>query len=401
MTSALAGIRVLEIGEMITAPYAAKMLGDMGADVIKLERPQAGDRARRMGPFPMEEADPERSGLFLYLNTNKWGITLDLATDQGREILDGLLKSVDVLVHNIHPPEMGRIGLTYAAVRKINPSVVMTSISPFGLDGPYRDYVAEDLTTWNAGGAGYTNGSGDGDPDMPPLRPFGSPSSYAGGAHAAIATMGAIMGRDVSGEGEHVEVAVQAVVAAMAGNIMAWPYTGKVQTRLVHNLTQPLEAMEAKGGWIWIQALEEHQWQKFVELMGTPAWATKPEYSNKIERTANWAQLRPLVWEWVSRQDVLDLCLRAQASRVPFAPLSTMKTLLESAHLDERKFFVALDHPVAGHLNYPGALAKFTACPWNALDAAPTLGQHNETVYRDLLKLSSHEIADLHLAGVI
>ena len=401
MTSALAGIRVLEIGEMITAPYAAKMLGDMGAEVIKLEHPGQGDRARRMGPFSSDVVDAERSGLFLYLNTNKLGITLDLASGHGNRILDRLLKTIDVLIHNVHPPEMDRIGLTYARIKSINPSIVMTSISPFGLDGPYRNYLAEDLTTWNAGGAGYTNGAGDGDPDVPPLRPFGSPSSYAGGAHAAVATLGAVIGRDISGEGEHVEVAVQASVASMAGNIMAWPYTGQVQTRLVHNLTQPLEAMEAKGGWIWIQALEEHQWQKFVELMGSPDWATKPEYGNKIQRTANWGELRPLVWEWVSRQDVLDLCLRAQASRVPFAPLSTMRTLLESAHLDERQFFVELDHPVAGRLKYPGALAKFPASPWRADVAAPTLGQHNGRVYAELLKMSPTEIAELGRAGVI
>ena len=135
--------------------------------------------------------------------------------------------------------------------------------------------------------------------------------------------------------------------------------------------------------------------------MGSPDWATKPEYGNKIQRTANWGELRPLVWEWVSRQDVLDLCLRAQASRVPFAPLSTMRTLLESAHLDERQFFVELDHPVAGRLKYAGALAKFPASPWRAHVAAPTLGQHNGRVYAELLKMSPTEIAELSRAGVI
>ena len=401
MTSALAGVRVLEIGEMITAPYAAKMLADMGAEVIKVERPVTGDRARTMGPVPDASANPECSALFLYLNTNKLGITLDIKSVDGFRVLERLLSNTDILIHNVYPPEMDRIGLTYRKVRAINPAIIMTSVSPFGLHGPYRDYRAEDLTTWNAGGAGYTNGAGDGNPDIPPLRPFSSPSSYAGGAHAAIATMGALIGRDTSGEGEHVEVAVQDVVAAMAGNIMAWPYTGKVQTRLAFNLTQPLEAMQARGGWIWIQALEEHQWHKFVELMGSPEWAARPEFAGKALRTANWAQLRPMVWEWVSQQDVLDLCLRAQAMRVPFAPLSTMKTLLESAHLDERQFFVALDHPVAGQLRYPGALAKFPAAPWRAHDAAPTLGQHNGRVYREQLGLSEAELAALRRGGVI
>jgi len=386
---------------MITAPYAAKMLGDMGAEIIKVERPASGDRARTMGPFPGAHVDAERSGLFLYLNTNKLGITLDVTKPGGFALLERLLRDVDVLIHNVHPPEMDRIGLSYDKVRALNPGLVMTSLSPFGLNGPYRNYVAEDITTWNAGGAGYTNGAGDGDPGVPPLRPFGSPSSYAGGAHAAVATMGALIARDISGQGEHVEVAVQDVVAAMAGNIMAWPYTGKIQTRLAFNLTQPLEAMEAKGGWVWIQALEEHQWQKFVELMGKPEWSERPEFANKTLRTANWPQLRPLVWDWVSRQDVLELCMRAQANRVPFAPLLTMQTLLQSAHLDERSFFVELDHPQAGRLKYPGALAKYPESPWRAHHAAPTLGQHNDEIYRNRLGISEIELEGLFRSGVI
>ena len=401
MTSELAGARVLEIGEMVTAPYAAKMLADMGAEVIKVERPLTGDRARAMGPFPSELPEAERSGLFLYLNTNKLGITLDIANPEGFRVLERLLADTDILIHNVHPPEMDRIGLSYARVRSINPSIIMTSITPFGLTGPYRNYVAEDLTTWNAGGAGYTNGTGDTDPVVPPLRPFGSPSSFAGGAHAAVATMGALIGRDLSGEGEHVEVAVQEVVTAMASNIMTWPYTGKVQTRLSFNLTQPLEAMEARGGWIWLQALEEHQWDKFVVLMGTPEWAGRPDFATNVLRTANWAQLRPLVREWVSQQDVLDLCMRAQARRIPFAPLSTMHDLLESGHLDARSFFIELDHPVAGRLKYPGALAKFPDSPWCAHDAAPTLGQHNERILRDRLGMSVAELANLRRSGAI
>lgn len=395
MTGALAGVKVVEVGGMITAPYAAKMLGDMGAEVLKIESPVVGDRARSVGPFPDEVPDLERSALFLYLNTNKLGVTLDLCDPDGYRIFERLVADADVLIHNMSPSAMDRMGLTYERVSTLNPRVVMTSITPFGLQGPYRDYLAEDLTIWSSGGGAYTNGSGDGDANVPPLRPFGYPASYAGGAHAATATLGAFIGAEASGIGEHVEVVLQAAMTAMTGNIMAFPYTGEVQTRLAFNLTQPLEAMEARGGWIWLQALEEHQWTKFVELMGNPDWSGRPEFKTKVLRTANWNELRPLVWAWVSQQDALELAARAQASRVPFAPLLTMRTLLESGHLRERRFFEILDHAQAGELRYPGALAKFAASPWSARTSAPRLGQHNEQVYRGKLGLSEAELTEL------
>jgi crotonobetainyl-CoA:carnitine CoA-transferase CaiB-like acyl-CoA transferase len=401
MASALAGLRVVEIGEMITAPYAAKMLGDMGAEVIKIERPREGDRARAMGPFPTEAPDPERSALYLYANANKQGITLDISTPAGFDLLEKLVRQADVLIHNMHPPEMDRAGLSYAKLSAINPELVMTSVTPFGLTGPYRDYLAEDLITWNAGGTGYTNGTGDTDPDIPPIRPFGSPSSYAGGAHAAVATLGAVIARDLHGGGEHIDVSVQEVMVAIAGNIMTWPYTGAVQSRLIFNLIQPLEAIRAKGGWIWIQALEEHQWQSFVKIMGNPDWAGNPDFATKVLRTANWARLGPIVRDWVAQQDVLELSKRAQALRAPFVPLLTMQGMLESEHLIERGFFVAVDNPVAGRLKLPGALAKYPESPWREAAGAPTLGQHNEHVFGSLLGLSTSKLNELRAAGVI
>src|SRR5215831_8662574 len=132
MTQALSDVRIVEIGEMVSAPYAAKMLADMGAEVIKVERPREGDRARRMGPFPASGPDPEQSGLFLYLNANKLDITLDISQPEGFKILEQLLMQADILIHNVPPPEMDRIGLGFERLRRVNPSLIMTSVSPFG-----------------------------------------------------------------------------------------------------------------------------------------------------------------------------------------------------------------------------------------------------------------------------
>ncbi|HJY81291.1 MAG TPA: CoA transferase [Candidatus Binatia bacterium] len=401
MTQALSDVRVIEIGEMVSAPYAAKMLADVGAEVIKVERPREGDRARRMGPFPLGGADPEQSGLFLYLNANKLGITLDIAQPAGFEILEQLVVQADILIHNVPPPAMDRIGLGFERLRKVNPSLIMTSVSPFGLHGPYRNYLAEDLTIWNAGGACYINGAGTSDPDVPPLKTFGHPASYAGGVHAAVATMGAVIARDFSGEGEHVEVAIQDVTAATGFGVMFWPFMHTIMTRLGEKVVQPLEAMEAKDGWIFIEAVEEHQWNEFVELMGKPSWALEPIFATRQLRAANWDVLQPLLQQWVKQQRVLDLCKRAQEQRIPFAPVSTMRDLLESEHLQAREFFVDLAHPVAGRLSYPGAPAKFLVTPWQARCAAPTLGQHNQEIFQGRLGYAAAALAELRGRGVI
>jgi len=401
MTQTLSDVRIVEIGELVSAPYAAKMLADIGAEVIKVERPREGDRARKMGPFPASGPDLEQSGLFLYLNANKLGITLDLSQPEGFAILERLVEQTDILIHNLPAPDMDRLGFSFERLRRVNPSLIMTSVSPFGLSGPYRDYLAEELTIWNASGACYINGAGTPDADVPPLKTFGHPASYAGGVHAAVATLGALLARDFSGEGEHVEIAVQDVMAATGFGVMFWPFMGTIMTRLGEKVVQPLEAMEAKDGWIFIEAVEEHQWNEFVELMGKPSWALEPIFATRQQRAANWDVLQPLLQQWVKQQHVLDLCKRAQERRIPFAPVNTMHDLLESEHLQAREFFVALEHPVAGLLSYPGAPAKFSASPWQARRPAPTLGQHNADIFQSRLGYSVAALARLRERGVI
>src|SRR5215207_7816037 len=153
---ALEGVRIIECGHLASAAYATKLMADMGAEVVKIEEP-TGDQARQRGPYPGHVPHPEKSGLFLYLNTNKYGVTLDLTHTRGQDVFHRLLKDADLLVHNYHPTEMAHHGLDYSALAKVNPTLVMTSIAPFGLSGPHKDYQATDLTLWNAGGVAYLN----------------------------------------------------------------------------------------------------------------------------------------------------------------------------------------------------------------------------------------------------
>src|SRR5260370_42623148 len=170
MAAALSSLKIVEVGEMVSAPYCSKLLADMGAAVVKVERPGAGDRARTRGPFPGDQPNPETSGLFLYLNTNKRGVTLDIAQPDGFEIFEKLVTSADILIHNVTPPDMDRIGLSYDRMRRVNRKLIMTSILPFGFTGPYRNYRAEDLTFWCAGVGCVANACVPGQSELPPLK---------------------------------------------------------------------------------------------------------------------------------------------------------------------------------------------------------------------------------------
>ncbi|MFZ0888290.1 MAG: CoA transferase, partial [Candidatus Binataceae bacterium] len=363
----------------------------------------AGDRARTRGPFPGGEPHPEKSGLFLYLNTNKLGVTLDIAQPEGFEIFEKLIAGADLLIHNIVPPDMDRIGLHYDRLRKINPALIMTSVLPYGLSGPHRDWRADNLNLWCAGGACYLNGGGPLAAHLPPLKAFGQQAGYQGGAHAAAATMGAVVARLRDHEGQHVEVSIQEAVASqLEMTLEYWPYMGKIGSRLGVKPIEPIGFYLCKdGGWIFVCCIEEHQWKAFVELMGNPEWANEEVFSNRLVRGINGDALTPFIQEYISGQTMLDLYRRAQERRIPFATVSTMGDLVNSEHLKARGFFVEIAQPVAGKHKYPGAPLKYGRTPWEIRLPAPTLGQHNREVFGQRLGLAPVRLAELERRGVI
>jgi crotonobetainyl-CoA:carnitine CoA-transferase CaiB-like acyl-CoA transferase len=402
MAGALSDLKIIEVGEMVSAPYCGKLLADLGADVIKVERPKVGDRARTRGPFPKDVPHPEKSGLFLYLNTNKRGITLDLAQAEGMELLDRLAADADVLIHNVMPSDMDRVGLTYDRMKRANPNLIMTSITPFGLSGPNRNWRAEDLTVWCAGGVCVLNGGGQEHADLPPLKTFGQQSGYQAGVHAAVPTLAAAFARLNGEAGQHIEVSGQeAIISQLEMTFEYWPYMKMIATRLGQKPIQPVETMQCKDGYIYLCCIEEHQWRGFVEIMGSPEWAGEEIFKDRLTRAQNWDVLKVFLEEWVSQQTVLDLYRKAQAKRVPFAPVSTMGDLLSNEHLKSRGFFVEITHPVAGTHKYPGAPLKYHRTPWQLRTPAPTLGQHNAEVFGAKLNLSQSRIDELKRRGVI
>jgi len=386
---------------MVAAAYATKLMADLGAEVVKIEAPGSGDRARARGPFPGGVVDPETSGLFLYLNTNKRGVTLDLSAPRGRELFADLVAGADLLVHNFPPPEMPVMGMDFEALARRNPRLVMVSITPFGMGGPHSDYQATDLTLWNAGGVAYLNGA-PGHAELPPLKAFGQQSEFQGGLNAAVAGLGALLARHRDGAGQHVVVSIQASLAAILElTFEYWPYMGLVASRLGQKPIQPLDFLECRDGWIFLCCVEEHQWQTWVDLMGNPEWAAMELFENRLTRAANWDALKLLLQEWVQEHTVDELYRAGQARRVPLAPVSTMADLLASDHLKTRGFFAVIDHPRAGRLTYPGAPYRFARSPWEIRRPAPLLGQHNDDIFLGELRVQPIELATLKRDGTV
>jgi crotonobetainyl-CoA:carnitine CoA-transferase CaiB-like acyl-CoA transferase len=398
--SPFSAIKVVECGEGISAAFGTKMLADLGAEVIKVE-PPGGDLTRRRGPFPEDKADPEKSGIFIYLNANKRGVVADLTRPEGRELLAKLLADADVLIHNVPPPDRSASGLDSATLTASYPKLIVTSISMFGDTGRYANWNGYELTAVNAGGWAYLSPGASPYPDQPPLKCFGSQGDFQGGIHAAMVTMAAYFNRLKTGKGQAIDVSEQECIAAMLEmNLMHWTYAHRETSRLGSRLLGPWFIGDCADGKIFALAVEEEQWKRLVELMGNPEWASEDLFKDRISRGQNQDALKALMGEWLSQWKVQDLYRAAQKARVPFAPVNTMADLYASEHLAERDFFVPIEQPGVGTVRLPGMPSKYTRTQWSIRRPAPRLGEHSETVFCGEYGVARDRLSELHKAGI-
>jgi crotonobetainyl-CoA:carnitine CoA-transferase CaiB-like acyl-CoA transferase len=380
-TGLLSGLSVVECGEGVAAAFATKLMADLGADVIKVE-PPTGDWTRRYGPFPGDQPDPEKSGLFIYLNANKRGVTLDLASKSDRDALDKLLARADLLVHNVAPPRREQVGLTSAKLAAAFPQLVITAISPFGDSGPYRDWNAYELNVVNAGGWAFLSPGASQFPELPPLKAFGHQGDYQGGLHACLAALAAYFERLRSGIGQVIDVSQQECVAGiLESNFMHFTYTGRETSRLGQRGLAPWKIMDTADGFILAACVEEDQWRRLVEMMGDPEWAHEEIFQDRLARGRNSDALYPMMEEWIRGWKTQDLYHEAQRRRIPFAAVNSMGDLYANEHLAEREFFVELEQPGLGSIKLPGPPSKY-AGGWSLRSPAPRLGQHNELLHQ-------------------
>lgn len=375
----LDGIRVLELGDMVSASYAAKLLADLGADVIKIETPD-GDRARRYGPFPPGAADdPEQSGLFLGLNTNKRSRVLDLDAGDDVATLHELVAQADIVLHNLPIDRCRSLGLDGAAALAKRPDVVVCAVTPFGHTGPHSEWRGEELSVVHGGGWGWLV-PGDGtDADAPPLKVFGHFAHLQAGMAAAMAALAAFDKAERTGVGDSIDVSVMAYVSSILESaFVAWSYRGEIPGRTGGRLLNPWKILRCADGLIFVVTVEQDQWERLVEMMGNPEWAQLEIFADLDGRAANEDLLYIYLQEWVEQFEVDELFHAGQDRRICFAPLFTMADLAGQQHLREREFFHTVEHYGAGAVEHLGSPYKLDNDWWALRSAAPALGEHSD-----------------------
>jgi len=399
---ALWDLKVLEFGNLVSAPYCGKLMADMGAEVIKIEAPGIGDEARSKGPFAQDKPGLERSGLFTYLNTNKLSITLDPKTYLGKRIFKDLVKDADILLENHPPTFMEELGLTYNILEKINPRLIMTSITPFGQTGPHKDYKAYELNTYNGCGYGYVSTACITEPVMPPVKAGGRQTEFGVALSASVATMCAVHARDEIGGGQHIDISIQEIMAGQYESVIEhWTLAENEMGGVTNPIIQPITPLECKDGWIFLMCVEDDQFDRMVEIMGNPEWAENELFQDRFLRAEYADALVPLLTDWTmqySKDEIFKMC---QEARIPVGPAYSSEDVVNSEHLNERKYFIEIDHPEMGRAKYPGAPYRLSVTPWQIDRYAPSLGEHNEEIYCNRLGYCKEDLVKMRQAGVI
>ena len=393
----LDGIRVLELGSGVSASYCAKLLADYGADVIKVEPPGVGDVARRAGPFVSDDPHPDKSIPFLYLNTNKRGITLDVGCPSGRVAFQALLKSADVLVENYPPAVTPALGLDHETLSGINPALVQTSITPFGQTGPYRDFAATDIVNCALSGLMYHSG----DSDREPLRNALDQSFYVAGANAAAATLAALFQRLTTGQGQHVDVSVVECLAShLVQAVPYYSYMGAIKGRRPVRGSGFEELMPARDGYVVPSVQGSQPWSVVAELIGLEALQDQ-RFATGSGRIEHGEELKQLLIEGLAQWDRKPLFEGSGERRLVFGMAQDAGDLFHCPHLRERDFFVEVDHPVAGCAEYPGMGPRLSGLEFEIRRPAPLLGQHNIEVFCEELGYTMDDLVSLRAASAI
>lgn len=386
-SGALTGLRVIELGEGYAAAYTAKLLADFGADVIKVESP-AGDPARLRGPYAGDKADPEASGLHAYLNTNKRSIVADVSQSDGLKTIKALLGTADILVTDILPARLGELGLGLPALRQAYPGLIITSITPFGNDGPWAKRRGDELVAYSMSGLAYNSpGLPDAAADKetePPLHPGCFIAGAISGAAGAVATVSAVHTREKSETGCVLNVAQQAILAAVqhrdVNNVsyVEGPYRHSRVFNAATTGRMPNFYVPCKDGYVAIPAPLEAHWQALVEAMGSPEWAKTPDFDS-AGRTKNWVELRQRITDWTMTVTSDELYAIAQQRGLLVFPFYSVRRMIGSPQVENRGSVVEVD--IGGRkARMPGAPVKLAASPWALRRPAPRKGEHTAQV---------------------
>jgi len=360
----LEGVRVIDLTHYISGPYCTKLMATLGAEVIKIERPGSGDPIRRFGPFaealtpapiPQDEGSTVAGAWFLYLNTSKKSLTLDLHSDAGKDILRSLVSSAQIVVENFAPGTMDKLGLGYSDLEKLN----LTSISNYGQTGPYRDWKATELNLYAAGGLMYITG----EPDSEPLKEGAPLAQLGAGQTAFVATMGALMHAEDTGHGQHIDLSIADYATNILENaMMQYSYSGEEYTR-VGNRGYGRAAWgiyPCQDGYVGIISGPDTRWPEIAGIMEREE-LSDPRFASRNGRLMNADEVDALMLPWLLDHDKVDIFKAGQEAGLGFGFVATMEDILEMEQLTARNYFVELDHGAAGTFKYPGAPIRMTS----------------------------------------
>jgi crotonobetainyl-CoA:carnitine CoA-transferase CaiB-like acyl-CoA transferase len=391
----LDGFRILDLSRILSGPYCTMVLADFGADVIKIERPGAGDDTRQWGP-PFVAGE---SAYYLSINRNKRSITVDLGQEAGREIIYALGRVCDVAIENFRPGTAERIGIGYERLRQENPRLVYCSISGFGQDGPYRDRPGYDALAQAMSGMMAITG----DPDGAPTKHGMSIADIGAGMWSALAIVSALLARERTGEGQYIDISLLDAqlswLTYTAGSFFA---TGENPARYgsAHPSIVPYQPFATADGYVMLAVGNDRLWQKFCAAAGVPDLATQPGFATSAERVVNRETLIARVAEIMTGRTTAEWMRLLEEAGIPAGPINTVAQALTDPHVKARKMAVTLDHPTAGAVTMTGNPAKFSATPSAARTAPPLLGQHTDEVLHSL-GYADGDIAALREAKVI
>jgi CoA:oxalate CoA-transferase len=392
----LAGLVVIDFGQIFQGPYATLLLAKGGADVIKIEPPHGEPLRRR--------AQPGKSATlpFAMLNQNKRAVTLNLKHPRGRELLFEMVRRADVLLENFSPGTMDELGVGWQVLREINPRLVYATGTGFGISGPDRDNLAMDLTIQAASGIMSVTGA----PDGPPMKAGPTLVDYMGGIHLYAAILTALYDRMTSGEGRLVEVAMQeAVYPSLAASFEYYHRTGQPPPRAGNRQaglsSTPYNVYPCADGHVAIHVVTEGHWQNLIKAMGREALTDDPRFKTNADRVAHMDETDAVVAEWTRTLPKMEVFARLKAGRVPCAPVRTAPEVMHDPHMHERGMLVDIEHPELGPITVPTTPLRLHGLGKAPAGPSPRVGQHNDEIYGGWLGLSATDLAVLKEEGVI
>ena len=393
---ALKGIRILDLTRVLAGPFCTMLLGDMGAEIIKIEVPGQGDDSRRYPPFIGQE-----SAYFMNLNRNKKSIVLNLKHPKAKAIFLDLVERADVVFENFRPGTMEKLGLGYETLKARNPRIVYSCISGFGHSGPYKDLPGYDIVGQAMGGIMSITGW----PESPPTRTGTAIADVLAGLSACIGILTSLLAVRDGRAGQKVDIAlVDSVVSAMETIIQIYLVENRIPQRTGnrYEFIYPYDTFKANDGWVIIAVGNNKLWQNFCRAISRLDLVDHEAYKDNYDRVKAHEEVKRIVEEWTGKKSVKEIVDFLLSKQIPCAPLYTVKDVVEDQHIAvARRMIREVEHPVAGKMKVIGSPVNLSETPAEVNSAAPLLGEHTEMILKDILNLSQTQIAALNKEGAI